>query len=177
MMKIPDDVRETIVTRIASAADQQRWMNLSLQEKADLYVEWARDPYIGGVLQDFMGTNEIHRYLKDSIIKNYARDKMEDPSIVLLALGIPSDVPIVKTYIKPHTIMLDDRRIISWSSADQWKSTVLAVYERSRAAKRSTPFAAVLFNAEGKFSDGQVRAMVEDVAKRLDVVRIAWLPA
>jgi hypothetical protein len=173
-MKVSDEAREVVMARLTSAADAATWLNLSHDDKARLYLTWARDPTIGGVLQTFMSANEVHRYLKDTLVKTYAREKMADPDVPLTFLGIPTDAPVKRTFIKPHGVLLEDHRVVAWSSAEQWKSTIMAVFERSRDARDLLAFGAVLFNAEGKFADEKLRATADDAGKRLGVRHIIW---
>ncbi|MFZ1124120.1 MAG: hypothetical protein WAN59_03140 [Candidatus Baltobacteraceae bacterium] len=117
----------------------------------------------------------MHRYLKDTLVKTYAQRKLSDPATALTLLGI-GDIPTIKTWEKPPGVTLKDRRIVAWHEAKNWKTTLFAVYERAYTTARGKPFAAVLFEAEGKFADATFRNMVLDAATRLGVQRVLWNP-
>jgi len=164
------------MARIRTAADASSWVHLSQIQKAALYVTWANDTAIGGVLRGFMAPGELHRYLKDTLLKNYAIEKMADPTTALSILGISASKPVQKRFIKPHGLTFDDGAVVAWASAEQWKSTIMAVFERARNGRRLSPYAVVLFNAEGRFADGALRATADDAAKRLGLEKVVWTP-
>jgi hypothetical protein len=161
---------------VSAVADERNWLSLPLNDKAVLYSAWGQDERIGGVLMGFMSLNEVHRYIKDTLIKTYATNKIKNPSTTLAILGLPSNTSILKTYIKPPGLLLEDRRVIAWSIARDWKTTIMAVYERAYCAKKTRPYAAVLFGAEGKFADRQFRTMATDAGTRLGIEQIIWRP-
>jgi hypothetical protein len=175
MSKVPDDVREELFQRICTEADDADWIHRSDANKAALYTRWAKSPSIGRALQDYMGPAEVHRYIKDTLIKNYVIQKMANPTLPLSILGL-SDVNIKKSWIKPHGVILTDGRIIAWSAAQEWKTTIFAVFERSKTERGGQAYAVVLFNAEGKFSDGALQGIGNDAAQRFGIQRIIWSP-
>jgi hypothetical protein len=176
-MRLPDNVREQVYERVSVAAENRNWMSLAAPDKSHLYSVWAQDPQIGGVLLGFMSMNEVHRYIKDTTIKTYATNKISEPTTALNLLGVPLDLPRTQQYEKPPGVMLEDRRIIAWSVARDWKTTVFAVYERSYSLRNATPYAVVLFGAEGKFADERFQSMVRDASTRLGIERVVWNPA
>jgi len=175
-VRIPDDVRETVYDKVRADAEELDWMALPAQEKSRLYSSWAQDAEVGTVLLGFMSMSQVHRYIKDTLIKTYAQNKISDPATALPLLGLPPNTPQKKQYIKPPGVLLDDRRVIAWSIAKDWKTTLFAVYERAYEVKRATPHAAVLFGAEGRFADTQYRTMVHDAATRLGIANVVWNP-
>lgn len=175
-MRIPDDIREVVYDRVRAAAEEKNWLSLPATDKSNLYSAWGVDPQIGGVLLGFMSLNEVHRYIKDTLIKTYATNKLKNPATTLAMLGVDENAVVRRSFIKPPGVMLDDRRVIAWSIAKDWKTTVMAVYERAYGVKRATPYAAVFFGAEGKFADEQFRQMATNAATCLGISRILWSP-
>ena len=173
---IPDDVREAVFSKVCADAEDLDWMSLPATDKSRLYSAWAQDPQVGTVLLGFMSMSQVHRYIKDTLIKTYAQKKISNPVSALMLLGMSPYVDVKKSYIKPPGILLKDRRVVAWSTAKDWKTTLFAVYERAYEAKRSTPYAAVIFGAEGKFADKHFRTMVHDAAMRLGIQRVVWSP-
>ena len=174
MIRIPDEVRETVYERVSENADRLNWLALPAPDKSRLYTQWAQDSEIGAVLLGFMSMSQVHRYLKDTVVKTYAQRKISDPKTALNLLGV-GNVPTIKTWEKPPGVTLSDRRIVAWHKAETWKTTLLAVYERAYV-DHGMPFAAVLFEAEGKFADEAFRSMVLDAATRLGVEQLVWNP-
>lgn len=175
-MRLPDNVRESIYEKVHTYAESQGWMTLSAPGKSLLYSTWSKDPEIGGILIDYMGMNEVHRYIKDTVIKAYAKEKISGASAALNLLGV-GDSAIARTYEKPPGVILMDHRVISWHDAKNWKTTILAVYERARQTRSASPYGVVLFESEGKFADATFREIVSDAAERLGIERLIWHPA
>jgi hypothetical protein len=176
-MRIPDEVREHVYERVRAAADSNNWLSLPAPEKSNLYSLWARDEEIGGVLLGFMSMSEVHRYIKDTIVKTYATNKISDSKTALTLLGLDRSIAVVRQFEKPPGILLEDQRIIAWSIARDWKTTMFAVYERSYGISGTNPYAAVLFGAEGRFADSTFQEMVQDAASRLGIQRVLWNPS
>ncbi len=70
--------------------------------------------------------------------------------------------------------LLGDGQIVCWGRAADWKTILLAVFERSFAIADATPFAAVLTESAGKYSDAAARAVVREAAQRLEITRLVW---
>jgi hypothetical protein len=174
-MRIPDDIRLSVYARVRQFAEDSNWLNLPLPEKSALYSTWGSDPQIGGVLLQCMSMNEVHRYIKDTLIKTYAAEKLSNPALPFAILAIPNDTPIAQTYFKPPGVLLEDERVIAWSMARDWKTTLFAVYERARES-HGRPYAAVFLESEGQFASGEFRRTADDVRERFEIERIVWHP-
>ena len=113
-------------------------------------------------------------YLKDTIMKPYARERTRDAVPALKAVGLLGDELSIKDYEKPHGRLLFDKRVVCWGQAQDWKAVLVAVYERAYRTLWK-PYAAILSRGVGKMAQPSERALVEDFAKRLGIERIVWL--
>lgn len=173
-MTIPRATRNLLKQRLWDTADQLGWQNLSQSDKARYYEIWTRDPELGGVISRYMDGGQVRVYIKDTLLKDYARVRMADPERPLRSLGIDDQVACIEKYIKPHGRRLDDGRVLCWGRSDDWKSILMAVHERAFYCK-GKPFAAVFMASCGKYHDAYSRAVVEDAGKKLGIERIMWL--
>lgn len=174
-VRVPDDIRQRLRTALWARADELGWQNLTWVEKSPIYEQWTKDPEVGGVLSRLMDAQQVRLYIKDTVMKGYVRDRQADASAPLRMLGIDATA-IAEIFERPHGRRLNDGRVIAWGNAEDWKLVVMALYERAYGDKASFPYAAVLFQALGKFHDTATRAMVEDAASKLGVTRVLWNP-
>lgn len=81
---------------------------------------------------------------------------------------------VSREFIKPHGRLLSDGRVIAWSKAEDWKLTLMAVYERAFTARGARPFGVALVEASTKHPDLDSREVVEEAARRLQIERLVW---
>lgn len=174
-MSLPEDVRKEVRERVWRTAGEIRWRDLSKDERSRHYDEWAQDPDIGQVLARYIDPGEVRHYIKDTIIKPYARAELGDLSRPARVLQIPPDTSFAESYIKPHGRRLADGRVFCWGQAKDWKSVLMAAYERAFQARNARPYGVVLLNAAQTLAEPRLREMVEDIAKRLGIERVVWL--
>lgn len=174
-MTLPDDIRSELRSRLWELADQMDWMNLSATEKARQYEDWTRQSEIGGVLARFMDTGKIRVYLKDSLLKGYSHARLSSLERPFRVAGIEDDARIVESYTKPLGCRLRDGRIVCWGRAEDWKTILMALHERSYVQRESQPFAAVLMFADGRFREAETRNMIDAAAMKLGIKRLIWL--
>jgi hypothetical protein len=172
-MKVPTNVFKGLKTRLWAQADEDDWMTLADPQRSLFYEQWVRDERVGGVLSRYMDTGEIRVYLKDTIMKPYARERSKDPAPVLRLLGINSDEFTTHEFIKPHGRIFHDGKVVCWGPARNWKDVIMAVYERAKR-KGKQPYAAVLMNPSGATNQTEERKLIADFAKRLGVERLEW---
>ena len=129
-MTVPKQIRDSIKEHLWAEADKLDWANLSAHEKAKFYSQWTETSSIGGELGLYMDPRQIRVYLKDTLLKSYARERLASPDRIFRVLEIESNGPIAEEYIKPHGRRLWDGRVIAWSRASEWKPTLLAVFEQ-----------------------------------------------
>ena len=77
-MKIPDKTYQRIKDKLWGLADDLNWPTLSNPQKSALFEDWLRDDQIGGVLSRYLDTGSVRVYLKDTIMKPYARERIKD---------------------------------------------------------------------------------------------------
>lgn len=173
-MKIPEEIFKKIKERLWRLADQDSWMSLGAQQKSAFYEHWSRDKEVGAVLSQFMDPAEVRVYIKDTMMKPYARERTSNAAPVLVAAGLMGDELSIEDFEKPHGRMLFDHRVVCWGQAQDWKAVLLAVYERAYR-HMGKPFAAVLSRPVGKMAQPNERQLVEDLGKRLGIEKIVWM--
>lgn len=174
-MRVPADVRNALRSLLWAQADKLGWSKLSWVEKTNWYDIWGRDPEVGGKLSDYLDQREVRVYIKDTLMKAYARSKSSDASVVLRALGLDKETESIRTYERPHGKLFKNGAMIAWGKASDWKSILMAVFERSYVTQNACPHGVVLQSALGRFSEEKVRRMIEDAADRLGIERVVWL--
>ncbi|HZE58889.1 MAG TPA: hypothetical protein VE031_13620 [Chthoniobacterales bacterium] len=173
-MSVPDNIREQLRCRLYELADEKNWMSLSVAEKSATYDAWTRDPAVGGVLSRFIRVSDVRLYLKDSLLKDYARQKQADDTLVNHVLGV-SGAEVLRADIKPHGRVLADGRVFAWGRANAWKTILMATYERAHNEPGGKAFGVVLTNAFGQFHQPSVRTLIETAASKLGIERVVWL--
>ncbi len=173
-MNLPDNIREGLRERMWQVADEINWLALGLTEKTQFYENWTKDPDVGGILQRYMAVGQVRVYIKDSILKDYPRARRADQAKPFRILGLADDDEVVRIFIKPHGRLLTDGRIVCWGRAADWKALLLAVFERSFTTPKAIPYAAVLTESAGKFSEPTARGVVVEAAKRLQIQKLVW---
>jgi hypothetical protein len=173
MNGLPRSVKREVQERLWGRADALDWQSLTVIERAKQYALWVSDPDIGTVLAAYMDARRVHPYIKDTLMKPYARARVSDVGRPLEALNIPSDVVIVDRYERPHGVVIADRGVVCWGLADDWKLVLMAAHERAFA--RRTPIAGVvLLPPLSRFIQRGARSVVEDAARKLGVGAVAW---
>jgi hypothetical protein len=177
MKRMPDDVRDRLRNLIWSRADELGWSGLPDGERAKQYEQWTRDADIGGVLGHYMDPRKVRVYIKDSLLKPYERARLSGTERQILdSVAVPSDDEVAQRYIKPHGIRFSDGRIVSWGNSRDWKSVIMAMFEREALNPGSQAFGMVLIES-GKTADATTRAVVREAANRLRIIRVEWIDA
>lgn len=174
-MSVPQHIRENLRRRLWRMADDINWSALPTLDRSRYYESWARDDSIGGVLARYMDAGGVRLYLKDAIFKNYGRQRLADDSRPLRLLGLAGTDGVVEVYTKPHGRRLRDGRVICWGRADGWKAVLMAMHERAFAGQNTWPFAVMLMQPVGRFSEDDTRKMVENAATKLGIKCLIWL--
>ena len=174
-MTIPESIRDDIRVRLWAAADALRWSTLPDAERAKHYELWTRDSEIGGRLGHFMDPRKVRVYIKDSLVKPYERARLSLlEGDVWRLLSFPDPGPPAEHYIKPHGRRLVDGKIVCWGNSRDWKSILMAVFERSHTRPGSKAFGAVLLES-GRTADEHRRRLVREAASRLRIQNLAWM--
>jgi len=172
-MSVPKDVREAVAGRLWREADRVGWFNLPDPDRAKLYERWTRDAEIGLRLGHYMDPRQVRVYIKDTLLKSYARRRLLSiEAEVWRVLELPQP-PAGKTFIKPHGRILGDGRVVSWGKSRDWKLILCSVHERAWLTN-GAPYGAVLVET-GATAGTRDRELVISLANRLRVARLEWL--
>ena len=173
-MSVPENFRTSLRDALWSKADELGWTFLNSNEKAIWYENWTKEEAIGGVLRRFMDAGQVRVYIKDSLLKEYTQFRLSDPARVYRVLQLDQQEP-KESFEKPHGHLLLDGRVVCWGKADNWKTVLLATFERAFANASYSPFASVLLLSTGRYHDSSSRELVINVANRLSIQRLEWL--
>jgi len=173
-LKIPDDVFRVIKEKLWDEAAAIGWETLGDQQKSTMYENWIKSPQVGGVISRYTSPGNVRVYIKDTIMKPYGRERIKEFSPLVRMLGLPEDCKSVEDYIKPHGRRLDDGKIICWGLAKNWKSVLIAVYERAYWIPTGVPYCAVLMFPAAKYKQHEMRGMINDAAGKLGILRLVW---
>jgi hypothetical protein len=174
-MSVPDGVRQQLRETLGAIADQIGWLSLPSTDKSRQYEAWTRDPEIGGLIARFIPLGDVRVYLKDTLLKDFARHRLADDSVPRRVLGITPAAEVRRSYEKPHGRQLKDGRIISWGQASAWKAILMITYERAYGVRHLKPFGVALTHAVGTYKQPKTRQMVERAAHALGIERVVWL--
>lgn len=174
-MSIPSDVKNGICAKIWKIADSIGWLGLTNTEKSQYYRNWARADEIGGVLAKYMDVERVHPYIKDSIMKPYAKQKTLSEEDVLRIAGFSSSAhTVVDRNVKPFTLTLSSHDIIAWGRAVDWKIILLSLVERTHGTA-SKPACVILTSSSGKFSSEDFKGLVRLCAKKLSISNVFFI--
>lgn len=175
-MTVPKALRDSLKDLLWKEANKLDWVNLSPIDKSRYYELWTETSEIGGKISDYLDARKVRVYIKDTLLKDYARERLADPAQIYRVLGIEPNIRVIEEYIKPHGRRLLDGRVIAWSRASEWKLTLLAIFERASENKFFFPYAAVLLQSSPIYSTGShPRLVVEDAARKLGLKHVIWL--
>lgn len=175
MTRIPTTLRDALRDQLWQQCDDLGWMSLQDVERARYYELWTRDTSIGGQLAHVMDARRVRVYIKDSLVKPYVRARLSlNEAEVWRLLGLTDEDRTVHAYIKPHGRRTEDGRVIGWGRSRDWKSILMAVFERGRAQRSFTSFGVVLLES-GKTEADRSRNLVREAAQRLGIEKLAWL--
>jgi hypothetical protein len=173
-MTVPEHIRSSVRDRLWAEADRLNWPAMLALEKSRYYSIWTETPTIGGALAAYMDARKVRVYIKDTLLKAYTRERLQDHTQVFRVLNLPAGLACSHVYIKPHGRRLADGRHIAWSRATEWKATLMTIYERA-FEKSENAYAVVLFEAGTKHADPNSRLVVEEASRRLRIERLTWL--
>lgn len=174
-MNVPPEVRKTMCDRVSDIATEIGWGSLAQSDRSAHYKAWIDDPQIGGVLTRYMPKDHIRTYIKETIMKRWARAGLASDARPLRALGIPENERPAAQYTRPHGCRLADGRIICWGRARDWKQVLMALHERTFTRAGAVAFGVVLLHSGGRFDQENIRSLVEDAARRLGAQKTVWL--
>ncbi|MCY4011362.1 MAG: hypothetical protein OXG82_01460 [Gammaproteobacteria bacterium] len=107
-------------------------------------------------------------------MKSYTRDRIKNFAPVTRLLDLPECPLVSKVYLKPHGRRLADGKVICWGLSRDWKTVLMAVFERAHADESAEPFAAVIMFPVGKCRQPAYRRMIETASNKLGIQRLEW---
>ena len=173
-MRVPKTIRSQVKTRLWEHANRIGWATLSPTDKAKHYENWTSDEAIGGILSRFMDKGQIRVYLKDTLLKDFARTQASEATSYFRLAGIPADAEVARSYVKPHGKQLADGRLICWGKADAWKTILLGAHERVFGEKKLKAHAVIFSQGHGRYYQPEIRCMIDDAARKLNIEKIIW---
>lgn len=72
-MAINKDLEIKIVRKIFTDAASLGWLNLTSEQRSEMYQKWVDDPEVGGRLTSFLAADKVRLWIKDGPMKEYAR--------------------------------------------------------------------------------------------------------
>jgi len=75
MRKVPPKVRQEVKSTVYRKADEHGYSNRDRVENSHFMNNLANDPEVGGKLVEHMLKTDVRRYIKDTILNRYAKDK------------------------------------------------------------------------------------------------------
>jgi hypothetical protein len=174
-VRIPKEIRDGLRRKLWVIADEIGWLTLGDTERSRHYEMWTRDPSIGGALAHFMDPRKVRVYIKDSLLKSYARERLlASEGVIWRALGLPFPADVAEAFIKPHGKRLNDGKVICWGKSRDWKLVLMATFDRGSSCPGAIPFGAVLVET-GPTSKRSKRLLITKAAKGLGIQHITWL--
>lgn len=80
--KLPANILNELKETVRTLADAHRYLERSQIENTAFIDQLARHPHVGARIQEFMGPHEVRHYIKDAILKKYAKAKRQPPKDV-----------------------------------------------------------------------------------------------
>lgn len=174
-MTMPEEIRRQIKHALWKKLDELSWSSMSDNEHSNYYEIWTKAPDIGGKLGHFMDPRAVRVYIKDTLVKDFARERLLlSAENVLKTLKIDPAAEIGRKYIKPHGLLLADGRVVCWGKSRDWKHLLMAAFERQRAANPASSSSVVILES-GKTLDLKMRELVKDASHRLGIATTLWL--
>ena len=175
MTRLSAQVRDAVRDTLWAICDDIGWMSLPDTERANYYQRWTVDSAIGGQLSHYMDPRKVRVYIKDSLIKPYVRARLSvNEAEVWRLLGLAVTDRPEQQFIKPHGRLMPDGRIIGWGRSRDWKSVLMAVFERASEREAYSAFGVVLLES-GATELLKTRKLVRDAAMRLGIQKVVWL--
>ncbi|QZH73947.1 MAG: hypothetical protein JY451_09235 [Erythrobacter sp.] len=171
-MRIPSEIRSAIKERLWEEADQLNWESLGPADKARHYKQWT-DSDIGRTLAAHMDARAVRVYIKDTLLKGYGREKLNAHEALVLRVLNKQRSEIAENFIKPHGFRFVDNAFTVWGRADDWKSLLGALFERSYGL-RDVDQSVLLFLAAPRYVTPSSREIVDAAARRLGVTKCVW---
>lgn len=167
-------IKKSVAKKVHSIADKIDWSHLTIPERQKCYEEWTDDPEIGGTLSKIIEPRRVRVYLKDTIMKEYAKSKRPELRKLLASLSYSYNT-VSKEYVKPISLFCDGNKMYTIAVAKEWKIALLSAFERGYEVKNiKENLLFVIDHTSGRFVDNSFRELIEDASNRLGI-KIIWV--
>lgn len=176
LLKLPEDPRQDIVRRVREMADKADWCHLKIHERTALYSQWVNDPTVGGALSKLGvgGPDSVRVFLKDTVIKQYLKEKRPVLKDLLKQMGLDCK-RVIKKFEKPEALLCDGGRLYTLAVAKEWRVAVFSAFERAHdlgGVKENLVF--FTDHDIDRYTDKSYKTLIESGAEKLDV-KIHWI--
>lgn len=154
-------------------ADELQWHALGPSEKSRYYTVWTESEAIGRRLSAFMDPRSVRVYIKDTLLKGYGREKLNEHQDQIFRIVRRSEADICDSFIKPHGFRFADQSLVAWGRADDWKVILGSIFERMEG-HTINDVVVVFFRSAPRFMRDDSRGLVEKAASRLGVTKVVW---
>jgi hypothetical protein len=168
------EVKEDVARRVHELADSLDWQHLSYAQRRQHYEAWTADPDIGGKLASVMDPSRVRVYLKDVIVKAYARSQRPDVRGFLETLAVDCGM-VVREFKKPPALLCENQCLYTLAAAKDWKIAVMGAFERaSEIPNLRENIVLITEHTTGRFVDQSYRSFIESAGERLSV-EVRWV--
>ncbi len=154
-------------------ADELQWHALGPSEKSRYYTMWTESDVIGRKLSAYMDPRSVRVYIKDTLLKGYGREKLNEYQDHIFRIVNRSEADIRNSFIKPHGFRFFDQSLVAWGRADDWKVILGSIFERMEG-HTTNDVVVVFFRSAPRFISDASRNLVAKAAARLGVTKVVW---
>ena len=172
-MNIPTEVRAEVKRVLWQQADELQWHALGPSEKSRYYTVWTESDVIGRKLSTYMDPRSVRVYIKDTLLKGYGREKLNEYQDQIFRIVKQSELDICNRFIKPHGFRFLDQSLVAWGRADDWKVILGSIFERMEE-HTTNDVVVVFFRSAPRFVGDTSRNLVVKAAARLGVTEVVW---
>jgi hypothetical protein len=176
---VPRAVREELLARIISEANEVDWDHLAQADKTAALSRWIEDPEVGGVLRPLLGGDaEIRVWLKEVALKR--RSRLRNPGARVVAIRLFPQGATVEDRSEgikpPHCVARvgPDRHFVCWSDYKNAKNLFWAALN-ALASDSSIVEAHVVILEAGSSVTPPERQMTYKVLATHCGLSIAWI--
>jgi len=174
LLELPGNPRQDIIKRVRELADKADWYHLKIHERSALYAQWVNDPTIGGELAKTEGAERVRIFLKDTVIKQYMREKRPKLRYLLKQMSLDCRY-VTREFEKPVALLCDSKRLYTLALAKEWRVAILSAYERAHGVTGLVENLVFFTDHDvDRYTDRSYKALIESAAEKLDV-KVHWI--
>lgn len=163
------DIKRRVRAEVHARAAAAGWANLGRERRRELYERWSEDPAVGGLLSEVMQPHQVRVYLKDTVLKKYARGARPGLPALLQGMGVRWD-EVTRWYTTPAAMLCDGKALYTLALAKDWKIAVMNAFERRcDAGPLERNLVLLTDHTAGRLVDRDYRGIIEAAGRRLDV--------